>query len=448
MNIKYLKLIFTTLLILLSSFAVNANDIEARLEELEMRNYTRYFTINGNLYNIYESYNTEYDLDNSNSEKDKYSINTVLTALNLNLNFDVSKNLQIYTRLGMSKFWNHDEGGADGSGQSESSTTWDSSNTGSYAASGSTPKFDRAYMNYSFDMLPLTFAIGRLPTTSGPPEHKSSNEERRGTYPRFAYNTIFDGVALSMDFSKWLPANHKMNLRIFWSEFVNLDQYDRTKKRVVTDGTNYTGKEISFPSITPQYTALFEYNLKNTKLAKSIDLMLFYYKYDRFHQFVQAEKGTTNAADDYVVIYEAEAQMYYLGLDSILGSGFSFNISMLDMDQKDTYLDGSGGNYNSLAFLFNTTYTLNQNLIKGLTLGLEYIKTDKYFYIDDFNNYYLTKFYSTPSNKGFHYSIHKQLDQNNSIKVGFFKMEKDYNDYSGTEESKTNTIYTALNTKF
>lgn len=395
--------------------------LEQQVQELQYLNYTKYFNISGSLANHYESYRAK--ANPGTDSEGKSSVSTLSTIFALNINFDVSERLKVYTRLGMSKFWNHDAGGRANQDRHEPEDAWDASNTGSYGYWGSIPRFDRAYMSYNFKNSNFTFAIGRLPTNGGPPTEKIDGIDRQGTYPRFAYNAIFDGMGLDYDASHWLSKNDSLSFRVFYSPFVNIDKYDRRTRR--TDefviGSSHTAK-----SLTPQYTFQADFEKRNLSWLKGLQLTYFFYNYTDFYQYGVGD-DVANTADDYLLTpYEATAHMGYIGFDKILGTGLGINVSYLDVKSKMKYIDTPEDNADtsSSAFLVNTNYSFANSLMKNHVLSAEYVKTDKNFYIDDFNYYYLNDFYKADNSSGYHISYSLPLDDNIRFRPGVFVYEK------------------------
>lgn len=448
-----MKLLSIFILALLSNplFATSNSDIEARLaelesqlEELQYKDYARYYTISGQLINHYESYQ---ETKNPDTSKDKNNINALGSIFRLNVNFDVNKNLKVYTRLGMSKLWNHDSEGTRFSGIKETNDPWHSSFSGSQVYRGSTPRLDRAYMAYHFDRMPLTFAIGRLPTNQGPPYEKMDGTPRQGTYPRFAYNAIYDGVGLAYNGKNWMPSGQFLDMRFFYSPFINLGD-SRRSKRVQP---NSSGVDRVYKTLTPQYTAQVEYQYKNFNWVKNFHLMLFVNNYQGF-QSLFTDGDDTVSTDDYPETFDATSKLYYIGFDNIFNTGWSFNVSHSNVSTRETDLSAAGmvpsaSSYNSYATLVNTTYTFDNNFNGGDTVGFEYIKTDKYYYIDEFNYYFINDFYKSASVEGIHGSYNFLLTSNIRLRLGVFHYRTTQPLFGG-DYRDVDSYYTTLTTTF
>ena len=408
------------------------DDLQSEVEELTYRGYERYFTISGSLKNHYESYQEV--SEPGTSSEDENTVNTLSSIFALNINFDVNKRIKIYSKLGMSKFWNYDSDSQAGTGRREPLDSWDASNTGSWGMASSAPKFDRAYLSYNNPDSNFTFAIGRLPTNMGPPSEKSDGQERQGTYPRFAYNAIFDGMGFAYNGSHLVSKGDSLSIRAFYSPFVNIDKSNRRVKRVESGETADT--------LTPQYTLQIEHEKKGLSWVENLHSMFFLYNYSNFFQWETEDPN--DDSDGYLSYFEATAQSYYLGFENLFKTKFSLFASYLYVrsgysEEGDTEKD----NYSSHAALISSTYDLGSRKI----LGLEYIKTDKDFYIDDFNYFYLSDFYKAENVEGLHLSYLRPLYDNLDLKFGVFSYRK----RPGTVDEGTrnvNSFYSTLSVTF
>lgn len=114
------------------------------------------------------------------------------TRIRLNLYSDITKRLKFNARL-------------------VSMYNWGTNDPGDNAAGGATRtpsdnsiRFERAYMDYFFESLPLAITIGRLPTTDGLPTHLRENTPRKSSHAGITYDKELDGIAVSLDLSRLL----------------------------------------------------------------------------------------------------------------------------------------------------------------------------------------------------------------------------------------------------
>ena len=422
-------------------------EIESRLETLEYRNFTRNFSLNGTLINHFEAYGGDVK-DDGDGNSSHEQINAMGTLFWLGVNFDVSKNLKVYSRLGMSKFWNNESTNDNRDEyyrRNEYDDSWDASNAGSFGYEGSTPRFDRAYLSYAINDTGYTFAIGRMPTNFGPPSHYYDDLDRQGTYPRFGYNAIFDGAALVYSFKHILPESHKLSLRFFYTPFVFVGENSRTTERSEDpDGDSGPKPEVTAgSSLAPQYTFLADY--ETTVWSSFADKFLasyFIYNYSDFYQYVPG---------DDVYKYQATGQTLYLGFENILKTGISINWSHLYVSNKTaSYTAGGANSLYSNADLYHINYKFQKGFLEGHLLGLEYIKTDENYYLDEFTYYSISDFYKAPNNKGFHYFYSLPVMDNSRLRLGAYIYDKQGSNSPDADQSEKDvqSYYVSLRTDF
>ena len=437
MKIKLLVLsVILNLSINAETLLNRVNQIDSRLTDVELLTLFNKFRINGQIINHWESYNEQVNYGSSQATGE--SVYTFSTILELDINFNLTKRLSFYSRLGMSKFWNN-ENNPGAYKHSETDDSWDTSNQGSFGYWGSSPKFDRAYLSYTATNSPLTFAIGRMPTHKGPPGHQQMGDKRTGTYPVFAYNAIFDGIALSYNFKKLLPKYNKLEARIFYTPFVNISEGSRTDNRTVTDSA---GNKQKAQSLTTQYNIQLDYSNNKFKDYAKIKLIYFYYNYKNFFQYVP---------NDDLYLYDARAHFGYLGLENILRTNLNVNLSYLRV-HEDEKITGTNEKsyYSSYGFLAGINYEFETGLLRNYIIGTERIETSPDFYIDDWTYYTLSDFYRVPNNRGSHYYISFPVFDLTRLKLGLFKYKTKgaISTDADTAKKKVDSIYATLKTSF
>jgi hypothetical protein len=407
--------------------------LNERVTELEAGQALDHARLSGVFINRFEDFRASYAVPGQAQDKDR--LDTFSTFLALNLDFDVTRNLQLYTTLGMSKFWQND-------GRNEYAGSWQTSEAGSFGYSGSLLRVDRAYMAYAFSF-PLTLAIGRMPTNNGVPINQLDGLVREGTYPRFAYNAIFDGMAAIFDFSRYLPRGSSLKLRAFYTPNINIDKSNRTRQ--LTDGT------VKVESNTPQYAILAEFS--NTRLSPIVDTISLYYMFCQYSNFYNDGSNTpaTPGAAPNNPVDSAIANMVYLGLEGIGHIGLNASLSALFYYDTTASLDGSNS-----ATTFSQAYLLNVNqrldfILTGSVLGFELIKTDASFYLDEWTSLEVIPFYSSPASRGVHVFASVPLAEKLRARVGWYRLHSDPydNGASGsTVESDSNSFYVQLRLGF
>jgi hypothetical protein len=413
--------------------ASKIDNLNERVTELEASQALDHTRVSGVFINRFEDFRTSYGVPGQARDKDR--LDTFSTYLALNLDFDITDHLKLYTTLGMSKFWQNE-------GRNEYAGGWQASEGGSFGYSGSMLRVDRAYMAYIFSF-PLTLAIGRMPTNNGVPMNQLDGLVREGTYPRFAYNAIFDGVAAIFDFSRYLPRGNGLKLRAFYTPNINIDKSTRTRQ--LTDGT------FKVESNTPQYAILAEFSC--TRLSPVVDTLTLYYmfyQYSNFYNDGSNAPATPGAAPNNPVD-SAIANMFYLGLEGIGHIGLNASLSALFYYDTSTSLDGSNS-----TTAFSQAYLLNVNqrldfLLTGSVVGFELIKTDANFYLDEWTYLSVMPFYSSPASRGVHVFASVPLAEKLRVRVGWYRLHSDpYDDvvFSSAFESDSNSFYVQLRLGF
>lgn len=392
-------LLFTLALSAFSQVSVkDFNELQSRVEEIELYNYTRNFSLSGQMINLYEAYKSETVTNVSTGAKGHERLNLWASAVSLNIDYDVNSKIKFYSTLGMSKFWNNE--GRDG----DAEDYWNRSNQGSLGYQGSTARFDKAFFTYSPGGM-YSWAIGRMPTNAGPPQHQLDGIERSGTYPRMAYNSIFDGIALSLDFAKFMPKDQSLKLKLFYTPYMNVDDDSRIKQRKT--GSSVTGKpgpNVKVNSDTLLWAFLLEYEASNLSWVKNIEMYIFTLNYEDFWW------------DSYGDTYRGWGYNWTLGLNGIAHTGLNFWMSFIGTDWQaladNKHINGEG-------YLFNLNYKFDNTQV----VGAEYLATNKNYYLDEWTYYNIAPFYKTADMKGYHLYWSLPLADNLRLRLGTYQYE-------------------------
>ena len=411
----------------MATMKARLDEMEKRLSDVETQNILQNVIWSGVLINRYEHF-TNNNMTSTDT-LDGYS-----TAVAINGDFTINEKTKVYTTIAMSKFWNLE-------GRNESWPNWKKSEEGSYQMNGSAPYFDRAYLAYKFD-IPLTFSIGRMPTNNGMPINQLDGIARQGTYPRFAYNAIFDGAALSYDFK--LPEGHPLSASFFYTPWVNVDPYDRTHQWQDTNNGNYkTGT-------TPQYTFLADYAYTGSSLFKKFSAEYMWYNYQNFYWWGDNPSSPKTANNNQTITggpnrYDGTANMLYLGLDDIAMTGISGSVSTQLYGSH--YVDGNPPKDTwASSYLFSLSKAFGAN---GRTIiGAEYINTDKYYYLDESAALELIPFYSQPNSKGYHIFATQRLTNNIGLRMGYYRLITKSDTDAAISAADYNSYYAHLRVDF
>ena len=439
---KYLY-IFTVLFSSSLVFSQDVNErlavLEERLDDFELDQALKKFTLSGSFFNQYESYHsvkTRTDLLNNvptsiknQIQGDDRDIYLSLFFMRAELNFDakVSSTVNFYSTLGMTKFWN--VAGRDGRNEAYENSY--KSLVGGYGFRDSAARFDVAYVNYRPANSSWSFSVGRMTTNNGPPQNQLDGLGRTGTYPFLSYNVILDGAAVVYNIDN-LPKDHKLNFRVFYTPFQNVSNNDFNSNRVDTNvsSNNELNSNESVDSKGNSITLLTEYSLKNLSFAKKLDVFHSLYTFDRYYNsqfqgFDSSVAGCGNPGfEDFcnegVEYGRANASTLYVGLERILNTGLSlsltYNVSEYTLSDRELEY---GENY-----LLTGNYKFDNKFNGGDLAGFEYIKTDESKIPVDVNSLYLSDFYSITDGEGVHLYYTKQIGSNQVLRFGYFKFRE------------------------
>jgi hypothetical protein len=141
----------------------------------------------------------------------------------------------------------------------------------------------------------------------------------------------------------------------------------------------------------------------------------------------------------------------YVGLEGIGRIGLNASLSGLFYRTTEKKLDGtSGGTTSSASFLVNVNQRLDF-IHSGTLLGIELIKTDASFYLDEWTYLNIMPFYSTPASKGAHVFAATALGNNLRLRVGWYLLHSEPYDVSGFSsaiESDSQSFYVQLSARF
>jgi hypothetical protein len=119
----------------------------------------------------------------------------------LNLSADINPNVKFNSRIGVLYNWND---------QNYNKTPFQYL-YGERERTDTTLKVERAYVDYfieTFELLPFAISFGRLPTTDGLSTDFRENTPRRSTFPSMSYESLADGLGLSIELKNILPLSN------------------------------------------------------------------------------------------------------------------------------------------------------------------------------------------------------------------------------------------------
>mgnify|MGYP003683717729 CR=1 FL=1 len=397
--------------------------MDQRISDLELKSFFDKFNFSGHFLNHYENlYSTEKDTETGESSHS--ILNPVLMSVGLNIDVKVNSKLSFYSTLGMSKFWNQAGRNSNDIGEGPQ---YDSMR-GSYGINGPEAYFDTAYISYRLSER-FTFALGRMTTNNGPPIEQVEGVVRSGTYPRFAYNAIFDGVAGVYDSSSFLPKNHFLKFRIFYTPFIYVDEEKRNERSTESSSSE------KIEALQSQSALLAEYTYKNSEWFKNLDIFYMIWNYENFY-----DEGFQDESNSVIEYSAATSQSLYLGFENLFHSNFSMSYTYYTFKERFTGLEEQS----SFNYLVNVNYRFNREsrTFGGVVLGYEYINTDDIFYLEDLNSLYIADFYTRHSNNGNHIYVSKSIDSTQSIRLGYFTYKAGISDWNEEyNDSEVESIY-------
>ncbi len=394
-------ILFLSLLTCSLSLSAAELSVEERLRILEERvesneleaSLGRRLRTSGTLINYAEQMAQQRSGSSLTAEDERHA-NGLLAATHFQLNFDftLTQGLSILTSLGMGKIWNND-------GRKAIEESSYRSNQGSYGYTGSDAKVDVAYIRWHTPDSAWTFAVGRMTTYGGPPINQLDGFERSGTYPRFGYNAILDGVALVYDWGRHLPKGHSFKTRVFYTPHFFVDTNDRTAPQRDLEDNEVVRR-------ADQGALLNEYEYTGDHFARRTSVYSMLLHYNQF--FDSAFQGTNRDTPSY---YEGYVKSLFLGFEGLKGTGLNYSVTYLGLMER-TSLEPT---YYSHSFLHNLNYQFD-----NWVWGLEYIKTHKNFYIEDYTYLQFNRFYQRGNSEGFHPFATYQIDLYQRIRVGWY----------------------------
>lgn len=432
--------------------------LESRIDDIELKSALQKFRFSGSFLNHVESFSSvKKNTDLLDSEPTPYNtalkgdstdVNIVPMVMRVELNFDanITKNINFYSTLGMSKFWNLSGRNT----RAESTTGSLESLSGSYAIKDSTAKFDTAYINYQFQDSPWSIAIGRMTTAKGPPHNQLDGVARTGTYPFLSYNVVADGIAAIYNFKNIVPKDQSLKMRLFYTPFILVDKNNKGKQVVDSDGdivsnTQYGESKEQLNSHVSVITLLTEYSLKKLSWTKKLDIYHSIFKVNNYfdENFQKLEQDApTPAYEPYlrkgVELTTLLSNTVYIGMKDVFNSNFNLSLSGNFM----TFTSNFSEEFYSQNYLVSLNYKFDNNLNAGDILGIEYITTDENNFTRDWSTLYVSDFYDITNGKGLHAFYTKAIGVNQVIRIGHFAYTQGESEqFSNDLETKDTSTY-------
>lgn len=367
--------------------------LEEQLEEVKLSETLNRFNFSGTFINHLETINKK-SQNKVSGDDSRFNGSALAMQVGLNIDVEISNNLKFFTTLAMGKLWNNDNRTAVEQGSYGSMA-------GSYGYYGSGVRYDVAYLRWQSKNQNWFFSLGRMTTRGGPPMNQLDGLYRTGTYPRLAYNAIFDGLAGGYNFKEFMPTNQSFVTRIFYTPFINLNDTDRASP--LNDET--TGDRVT--SRSDQIAILNEWEMSKSKLAERISVYSMLWYYDDYY-----DSEYQDADRPGIEYFRATSHTLYLGLERIAQTGFSASLSQLHVQQEI-----SGEEPDTFdAYLTSLSYQFE----KGHIFGAEIIHTGRAYYLDDQAYLHFNDFYIRSRNSGQHIFFTMPLKYAQIVRIGLY----------------------------
>lgn len=405
------------------------NELEEELTQLRVENIGSKFSFGSSLTNSYINMKY-YDVPN---DGDPDRISNLTMKYSLRMNAEVSKRLNFYSILGMAKYYNsyvRTNQDLESGALRDFGAGWDKEG-------GSKLFVERAYLNYDFEILPLSFSIGRLPTFDGPPSHYKDQQFRQGTYPMASYNQILDGVGLTYRVGDhFLPKNHNFEVRYLYTplsynnvgvEYKQVTHLDKNGNTVKTD----SNRKMS--------TLMAEYQYRKS-LIESFDVIFQHYDIDETFPPIASFNNTSLASLRTDYKNKQSNSTLYIAANNLvrdLNLSLSYSRSIVEVS-GDTYCSQAGfgsppncngnpigtgngienGKVKGYAWLTSMNYKLPFRFKRNPVLGLEYLKSNDGYTLYNSTAEDLGFFYSTRG-EAKHYYFSQKLLSNLNLRLGY-----------------------------
>lgn len=206
----------------LKSSTEDIDEIDERLEEVEIRSFTDKINLGLGMRVEMNNYSNTYANGTSYDANEIYR-----TKLNINMKSKISDNLKFSGKLSMYKNW----------GDSTARNTNYDSMQGRKPDSNAL-YVERAYLDWTLNpnsTVPVTLTMGRQPSSDGPSYQIKEDTSRKGTYDALAADGAADGLVLTANLNK---ISKGTSLRLAYGTPNVLDNEAYTSEQM-----NYNGKD-------------------------------------------------------------------------------------------------------------------------------------------------------------------------------------------------------------
>lgn len=435
------------------SVSAFAQSIEQRVEALETNQLLNAFKFNGTLTTQYDSVEKGEDEDTSAAVAvEEETLSLYRMKFSLDVAAEMDSKFQFYGRLTASKVMNEVYSGK--SGAYDTDFTDDFSAGSKYDSSA--VYVERAYANIGL-IDNLTFSFGRLPTINGSPTQFHDDLPRQGTYPKMAYSAILDGFALSYNYG--ISSNQKLALRALYTPLNNVK---RTGYNGYTQPNHANQSTDKLNQNTSTYTFMADYTQTQAGWADSFNAVAQYVNVNNLEIDDQKTASGYSNSDlfldyTYVNLYLEALNVFSSGLDIALShtittadnkaGGVDVDFSALGggTNTYGIYCSGEAcGEVKGNASLIALKYKLPVAMLKNPSVGLEYLKSDKNYFFNDYSNDDVLDFYTTVGT-GMHVYYTQPINSYVKLSVGMMQQNIEHGSEvglfaGGTVKAKTGIL--------
>lgn len=354
-----------------------AQSLEDRVAELEANQSLNIFKFSGTFFTRYDGIMKAEQTDPNtalNPAFDNKDLSYLRMKFQLNADADVSKNVQFYSRLTMSKHFNTFYK----SGSSTSTAGDDLATSNSF--SGSQVVVEKAYADITIPDTNFTFSVGRLPTVDGQPQNYKDGRARMGTYPMMSYDSVLDGFAMTYKVDEYMPQDNKLALRLIYTPF---SQYSLT-------GSTQSPTDQADSKLNTHVSAVaaqVDYSVSNLGWAEKVGVVLQHFQTGDLYYPNEANAALGDSTVN-VAVGGTTLATEFIG---IAQTGWDLSLSYLASSLKST------GTFANVGLGFSTNS-------------------------DDET---LTSFYATRGD-AYHLYVTKKFGQNLSLRVGYMDQQYKY----------------------
>lgn len=416
------KIVVAVSALLIGATSAHAQTMEERLEALEEKALLDSFEFGGMFNAKYQNTVTQV----SGADEKKYNYWTLMG--HINVNSEVNENINFYSQIGISKIFNNFIQ-ADYTSATVGGTT---DGVGALSPSSAHRQdkafFKRFYIDYKWSDK-LIMSVGRLPTGGGNPTNFQDGVARQSTYPQFAYNAQFDGLALTY------RLNDNMSFRVINTPFhnsVGAGTIGSTVYRGSASGSPTTAEEVEEHIDFTAYQ--FDWN---TKFSWTKNFNLVYQHVNSAS--VVFDKPLLGAA--YIsaaeTSYSINWHTLYIEMLGLANSNFDLALSHLQSGVKIANLGGVAAANQLDKTVGNTHINLKYNIGES-HVGAEFWDIPRYSSYFDSASEWFGGPYAT---QGKHYHIYYTMRRhgNTAFRVGYMNLDQEYKSVFslGTAEKKT-----------